>query len=333
MHRIIKAALVVSAAIPLLLSAWFSFEFYLPPKTEAKKMLLELEHGIGAQQIAQTLKEKDAIKKTWPFLLGYKFYFSSKSLKAGEYELILPASTKEVLCILTEGKVYLHPLTISEGLTLREIANHLEDQNLKKAEDFLEACSRTEVISDLDPEAINLEGYLFPETYYFPKGISAEKIVSTMVSHFKSVFNEEWQKRCEELTMTPREIVILASLIEKEASISEEKKMVSTVFHNRLKIKMKLDCDPTIIYALKEQGSFTGNLRKEDLKIDSPYNTYRRRGLPPSPICNPGQKSLEAALYPEEEKYLYFVSRNDGSHVFSRTFKEHQRAVWKYQKR
>lgn len=332
-HRIIKTALVVSAAIPLFLSAWFSFEFYFLPKAEAKKIWIELEHGIGAQQIAQTLKEKGIIKKTWPFLLGYKFYFSSKSLKAGEYELILPASTKEVLQILTEGKVYLHPLSIPEGLTRREIADHLEDKNLNKAEDFLEACSRTEMISDLDPDATNLEGYLFPETYYFPKGISAEKIVSTLVAHFRSVFNVEWQKRAEELKMTPREIVILASLIEKEASISEEKKMVSTVFHNRLKIKMKLDCDPTIIYALKEQDSFTGNLRKEDLKMDSPYNTYRRRGLPPSPICNPGQKSLEAALYPEEEKYLYFVSRNDGSHVFSRTFKEHQRAVMKYQKR
>ncbi len=331
--KIIKAILVVSAVAILLFSAWFSLEFYFTPKSSPKKIFFVIETGQGAQSISQNLKEKGIIKKKWSFLLGYKFFFSPKSLKAGEYAFDLPLSAKEVLIIITEGKIYLHSLTIPEGRTRKEIARHLESLPFIDEEDFLEASSRTEIISSLDKEASNLEGYLFPETYHFPKGTSAEKIVSALVSQFKAVFSEEWRKRAREIKMTPREVVILASLIEKEAFISKEKKLVSAVFHNRLKIRMKLDCDPTIIYALKEEGKFKGRLRKKDLKYKSPYNTYLNRDLPPGPICSPGRESLEAALYPAQEKYLYFVSKNDGSHHFSSTFKEHQRAIIKYQKR
>jgi UPF0755 protein len=154
-----------------------------------------------------------------------------------------------------------------------------------------------------------------------------------MVSQFKEVFGEEWKRRAQEMELSIREVVILASLVEKETSVAEEKKLVSAVFHNRLQRGMKLDCDPTIIYVLKQEGRFTGRLRYKDLKLDTPYNTYLYRGLPPSPICNPGRASLQAALYPPDEDFLYFVSKNDGSHHFSRTFKEHQRAVLIYQKR
>ena len=241
-------------------------------------------------------------------------------------------STKKILTILSEGKVFFHPVTIPEGLTRREIAQHLESLGIIEEEDFLEACSRTELLGSYDIEAENLEGYLFPETYHFSRGISAGTIITILVTQFKTVFTEEWRQRATEINMTPRKVVILASLIEKETSFPEERKLVSSVFHNRLRIRMKLDCDPTIIYAMKEQGPYTGRLLKRLLKLDSPYNTYLRRGLPPGPICNPGQAALEAALYPSDEKYIYFVSKNDGSHVFSRTFSEHQRAVRKYQR-
>ncbi len=330
--KVIKTALIISAVIPLILSAWFSFEFYSIPNVTPKKIFFVVKEGKGVQSIAQNLKEQGIIKKTWPFLLGYKIYFSSMSLKAGEYELNIPVSTKKILRILSEGKVYFHPVTITEGLTRREIAQHLDSLGIVEEEDFLEACSRTELLGSYDIEAENLEGYLFPETYHFTRGTSAEKVISTLVSQFKSVFTEEWRKRAVEINMTPRKVVILASLIEKETSIPEERKLVSAVFHTRLRIRMKLDCDPTIIYAMKEQGIYEGRLLRKHLKLDTPYNTYLRRGLPPGPICNPGQAALEAALYPSKEKYIYFVSRNDGSHVFSRTFKEHQRAVIKYQR-
>lgn len=330
--KVIKPALIISAVIPLLLCAWFSFEFYGTSKASPEKILFVVESGKGIQSIAQDLKKEGIIKKTWTFLLGYKLYFSPKSLKAGEYELSLPVSIKKILTILSEGKVFFHPVTIPEGLTRREIAQHLESLGIIDEEDFLEACSRTELLGSYDIEAENLEGYLFPETYHFSRGISAETIITTFVTQFKTVFTEEWRQRATEINMTPRKVVILASLIEKETSFPEERKLVSAVFHNRLRIRMKLDCDPTIIYAMKELGIYEGRLLKRHLKFESPYNTYLRRGLPPGPICNPGQAALEAALYPSDEKYIYFVSKNDGSHVFSRTFNEHQRAVRKYQR-
>jgi UPF0755 protein len=325
-----KIILVAAVVVPLLLSAWFSFEFYFAPKTSPEKIFFVVNKGQGVYDIAQNLKERGVIKNRHSFLLGYNIYYSSKSLKAGEYLFNLPISPKDILKMLTEGKVYLHSLTIPEGLTRKEIARHLESLNFIDEEEFLAASSKTEIISSLDKEANNLEGYLFPETYHFPRGISAEKIISTLVSQFKEVFSAAWQKRAGEIKMTPREVVILASLIEKETSLPEEKKLVSAVFHNRLRIRMKLDCDPTIIYVLKEEGNFKGRLLKNDLKLKSPYNTYRNRGLPPGPICSPGKESLEAALYPAQEKYLYFVSKKDGSHHFSTRFKDHQNAVRKY---
>jgi UPF0755 protein len=331
--KIIKIALISAAVALLFFSVWFSMEFYRSPRVPPEKILFEAEKGKGARSIAQNLKEAGIIQKKWPFLLGYKFFFASKTLKAGEYLFSLPISTKEVLETITEGEVYLHPLTIPEGLTIKEIAALVESLQFADEDDFLEASGQKESISSLDKDASSLEGYLLPETYQFPKGTPAKTIVAAMISQFQNVFNDEWRKRASEIGMTIREVVILSSLIEKETSIPEERALVSAVFHNRLKRKMKLDCDPTIIYVLKQEGKFKDRLRTKDLKLDSPYNTYLYGGLPPSPICNPGRDSLEAALYPADSKYLYFVSKNDGSHHFSRTFREHRQAVQKYQKR
>jgi UPF0755 protein len=329
--KIIKTGFALSAVALLFFCIWLVQGIYTAPKTSPHEIIFEVEIGKGAKTIAQSLRKKEVLKQELPFLLTYELFFFPKSLKAGEYAFSLPLSAKDVLSTLSEGKVHLHPLTIPEGLTAKEISELLSSADFVRDENFLEAFSQTESLSSLDREAQNLEGYLFPETYFLPKGTPSGEIILTMVSQFKEAFKVEWQKRAQEIGLTVREVVILASLIEKETSIPEEKNLVSSVFHNRLRIGMKLDCDPTIIYVLKHEGRFKDRLRTKDLKYDTPYNTYLYPGLPPGPICNPGRESLEAALYPAEENYLYFVSKNDRSHQFSRTFKEHQRAVIKYQ--
>jgi len=330
--KIIKTILVAFLFIIAVLSSWLSFESACLRRSSRQKIFFEVEKGKGVKAIAQSLKAKGVIKKKWAFLVRYELSFYPRSLKAGEYLFTPPYSTQEILDYLTRGKIYLHPVTVAEGLTAKETIELFLSYGFSSEEEFWRAFQDIEIISSWDRKAQNLEGYLYPETYYFPRSLPAKEIVQKMAEQFKAVFNESWRRRAADLMMTTREIVILASLIEKEASLHEEKKLISSVFHNRLKLRMKLDCDPTIIYVLKQKGKFEGKLRSRDLRLDSPYNTYLYAGLPPGPICNPGKESLEAALWPDEDSYLYFVSKNDGSHHFSRSFKEHQLAVRKFQK-
>lgn len=331
--KIIRLGLISAALLLLLFITWFSLEFYRPMETPPNTIVFEVEKGQTAKEIALNLKKNGIIKKTWPFLAGYRVFFSAQSLKAGEYAIAIPDSPKNILHVLSEGSVYLHSITIPEGLIIQEIAGLLDSEDFAAKQDFLQDVAETSIISSLDKDAPNLEGYLFPETYRFSKGTSSEEIVAAMVFQFTKVFSQEWIERAAELEMSIRDIVTLASLIEKETSLRKEKKTIAAVFHNRLRIGMKLDCDPTIIYVLKLEGRFKDRLRTRDLKYDSPFNTYLYSGLPPGPIANPGRGSLEAALYPTDEKFLYFVSKNDGSHHFSQTFREHQNAVNKYQRR
>jgi UPF0755 protein len=331
--KIVKTGLIAAVLLLLLFLTWFSIEFYRAKKTQPDTVLFEVEKGQTVREIALNLKKNGLIKKEWPIVIGYRIFFSTQSLKAGEYALEIPASPKNILHVLSEGSVHLHSITIPEGLIIEEIANLLDFEGFAAKQDFLMFASDVSFISSIDRDATDCEGYLFPETYHFVKGTSAKEIVAAMVSQFTSVFTHEWMERAEDIGMSTRDVVTLASLIEKETSLPEEKRLVSAVFHNRLRIGMKLDCDPTIIYALKREGRFKDRLRTKDLIFDSPFNTYLYSGLPPGPIANPGKDSLEAALYPADEKFLYFVSRNDGSHQFSQTFREHQNAVNKYQRR
>jgi UPF0755 protein len=330
--KIARKALILAAFMMLLFVSWFSFHFYHPNTGTGEEFLFEVKKGDTASGIAQNLIEKGVIRQKAIFILGYKLFFSPQSLKAGEYAIHFPQSTKEILALITGGNVVLHPITIPEGFTRREIAMYLQTKASISYEGFLRAADGGGTIKDIDPKATDLEGYLFPETYHFSKDFGAEDIVSAMLSQFRAVFVSQWQDRAEELGMTVREVVILASLIEKETSLQNERAVVSSVFHNRLNKGMKLDCDPTIIYVLKQEGRFKDRLRTKDLKYDSFYNTYLYAGLPPGPIANPGRESLRAALYPADTEYFFFVSRNDGSHHFSQTFREHQNAVIKYQK-
>jgi UPF0755 protein len=332
--KLIKIILTTGAVFLLLLIGWFTFEFISITGTAQEVIEFEVKEGQSVAQIADALNDAGLLARKWPFLVGYRLLFSGKSLKAGEYRVEAPLSPRKLLHIFVEGSgIILHPVTIPEGLTRREIARHLRDAQMVDAASFLLASQDPGPIKDWDDRAPDLEGFLFPETYHFPKAETSIRMVEAMVNQFKQTFSEAWRQRAEELGMTVRDVVILASLIEKETSRPEERALVSAVFHNRLRIGMKLDCDPTIVYALKMTDSYTGRLRYRDLKLDSPYNTYLYPGLPPGPIANPGRQTLEAALYPAEVDFLYFVSRNDGTHHFSRTLREHQNAVNRYQRR
>jgi UPF0755 protein len=331
-RKILRGTLALVVVGILFIVVWFSREYRLERPGLAPGTYFEVEKGQGVRGIAAALAKSGLIRSPLAFRLACRLYYPHASLKAGEYDFGRTAAMKDILEALTKGKVYLHPITLREGLTGEEMAEEFERSRLVTRPDFREAFAARDLIADWDPEALSVEGYLFPETYNFPAKTSAREIVGAMIAQFKTVFSDRWRLRAQELGLTIRQVTVLASLIEMETSQPEEKKLISAVFHNRLHLGMKLDCDPTIIYALKLSGEYEGHLRSRDLKLDSPYNTYRHAGLPPGPICNPGRASLEAALYPASEDYLYFVSRKDGSHQFSRSFREHQNAVLKFQK-
>jgi UPF0755 protein len=330
--RIVKSASSIALILLFASLLWVAVELYHPLNIPAGKAVFEVGKGMGAGSVARALKEGGFIRATLPFIANYRLFFHPRSLKAGEYELTSPLREKDLLDMLIKGRVMLHQVTIPEGLTAREILP-LVAPLLADGEAGYEAAVRdTRGIAVLDGRAADLEGYLFPETYSFPRGVAAQNVIEAMVGEFEKMFGDAWRARAGELRLSVRQVVILASLIEKETSVPEERRLVSAVFHNRLRIGMKLDCDPTIIYALKLKGTYGGRLSKKDMSLASPYNTYLNGGLPPGPICNPGRQALEAALQPGPEPYLYFVSRNDGSHQFSRTFAEHTAAVRKFQK-
>ncbi len=300
----------------------------LSPWPWGKAETIYIRPGAGAREIATLLKKQGIIRSRLLFLLAAFSEGSYSRLKPGEYVLSPRMSLFQVLAKLRKGEVVIHPVMIPEGFTAREIARTLASQGLADEERFLTLVFDRTSPSRHGVEGNSLEGYLFPDTYYLYKGIPEEEIIRMMVTRFKQHFGPAEQIRAAALGMTMGEAVTLASLIEKEAKVEEERRLISAVFHNRLRRGIPLQADPTVIYALPRFG---GKLTRADLAVDSPYNTYRYRGLPPGPIANPGRASLEAALYPARVSFLYFVSKNDGTHFFSSTLEEHQRAVRRYQ--
>jgi UPF0755 protein len=287
--------------------------------------------GISSTSIAEALEKKGVIDDARIFLAALWYRGSTQRLQAGEYRFSEPASTFEVIDRLERGDVFYLTVTVPEGLTLVETAALFANKGLGDAEELREVFSRSELIAALDPEATNLEGYLFPETYQLPRRPSAEEIARAMVSHFKRVFDTTRQKKAEARELSPRELVTLASIVEKETGQAGERPLIASVFWNRIRRGMPLQSDPTIIYALKLEDRYDGNLRRTDLEMDSPYNTYLHKGLPPGPIASAGLESIDAVLDPPETEFYYFVSKNDGSHHFSKTLREHNQAVRKYQ--
>ncbi len=287
--------------------------------------------GQAGASIARALEAEGIARDHRLFVAALWFKKATGRLQAGEYRFTKPASTMEVIDRLVDGDIYSLSVTIPEGLTVSETAEHLAEKGIGDVGAFRAAFGRSDLIASLDPEASDLEGYLFPETYQFPRQPAPEEVARALTARFIQFFDEDRLAKAASLDLDVREVVTLASIVEKETGRAEERPLIASVFWNRLNRRMALQSDPTIIYELKRQGRYDGNLRQDDLKLDAPYNTYRFPGLPPGPIASPGLAAIDAVLSPPETKYLYFVSKNDGSHYFSRTLREHTNAVRKYQ--
>ena len=298
---------------------------------QGPEQFVDLPQGSSGPEIGRRLVDAGVVRDVLTFRVALWEAGQARRLRAGEYRFDHPVTPLEVVDKIRRGDVYEHRVTFPEGLTIDDMAPLFEARQLGLAASFKEAAKDPAPVAAFDPEARDLEGYLFPETYSLPRGTPASRLVRLMVDRFEEAFPPELRQAVVERGLTVRRAVTLASLVEKETARDDERPLVAAVYLNRLAIKMPMQCDPTVIYALRKAGKYDGNIKREDLEFDSPYNTYRYPGLPPGPIAAPGRPSLEAAAHPAAVKYLYFVSRNDGSHVFASTLVEHNRNVRKYQ--
>jgi len=324
----IKTLLAAAAFAVIAVTGWIARELAGP--AGGPQAFFEVEKGWSARAALERLADAGLVRAALPLRLACRVFYPGQSVKAGEYLLAPPLTSKAAILKIFGGRVHLEPVLVPEGLTADEIAVLLRPADPAGAEAFRRAALDPGPIADLDPRARDLEGYLFPETYSLPRRAPEIDIAAAMVARFREVFDEPRRRRAAELGLSVRDAVTLASLIEEETALADERPLVSAVFHNRLRLGMKLDCDPTIVYALKREGHYAGRLYLKDLKFPSPYNTYLHAGLPPGPISNPGLAALDAALHPAAESYLYFVARGDGSHRFSRTLGEHLDAVRRF---
>ncbi len=329
----------LSLGLALVLAAggavWWAYsELHRPFASypEAEKVI-EIESGSTAAAILDRLEENGVLADATLARLYLVHVLGGPSLKAGEYRFDAPLTTPEVLARLIAGEVVAHKVTVIEGSTIAETARQIADAGFGDFDRLEAEMQKPARIADLDPAAEDLEGYLFPDTYSFTRGISEARIVDAMVRAFRVRLERDLVPAGFEPRPTAlRELVALASIVEKEAALDDERPIIAGVYANRLRRGIALYADPTVIFALKRLGRWDGNLRRPDLELDSPYNTYRYAGLPPGPICSPGLASLLAALEPADVPYIYFVSRNDGSHVFATTLAEHNRNVEEWQK-
>jgi len=311
------------------IGAFRLFIFWITPagKTD-NDIVVQIPPGSSFVKAAQLLNDAEVIRSVRLFVLMGKIRGLSGSIQAGELSFRVDMTPKEVLDVLSRGKAFLYSITVPEGYTVKQIGKLLQEKELADYDRIIALSEDTEFVRSLDVPADRLEGFLFPDTYAWPRGTPEEQILRRMVEHYKKIFTPDLRIRANAMGMTELDVVILASIVERETGSPDERGLVSAVFHNRLRKKYRLQSDPTVIYGLDD---FDGDLKKSHLRKDTPYNTYTRLGLPIGPIANPGAESIRAALYPEKVPYLYFVSRGDGTHVFSNTLVEHNKAVNTYQ--
>jgi UPF0755 protein len=298
----------------------------------AEGVFVDLPHGASSRAVAHLLKQNGVIRNSTAFEI-YSRRHPKRRLQAGEYFFNQPISGHDVFWQIADGHVYEQPFTVREGETVFDIARELEAGKFMSATEFLSAARNPELIRDMSPNAKSLEGFLYPATYNLPRHPAASEFAAEMVKKFK----EEWNRIASAQPIAPAaaiagHVVTLASLVERETPKPDERPLVAGVFENRLSKNMRLQCDPTVIYALEQIGQYKGTLTGEDLRFDSPYNTYEHGGLPPGPIGNPGEVALRAAISPAKTPYLYFVANTQGGHFFAATLEEHNRNVTKYRR-
>lgn len=311
-------------------AAWLGVSLHRPYRGFPDEgVFVEVRRGASVRAIAALLEEKGVVPSQLAFELLCRWR-AHRPLQAGEYRFDRPRSPYDVFEMLAAGRVYVVTLLVPEGRTLFEIAALVEQAGLGPREEFLAAARDPSLVADLAPHAANLEGFLLPATYQFPRRTPAREVAAAMVRRFREV----WRTLPQELPrgLDVAEVVTLASLVERETGTPEERPLIAGVFFNRLRIGMPLACDPTVIYALQLADRYRGTLSRADLRFPSPYNTYRRRGLPPGPIANPGEAALRAALAPAATDYLYFVANAQGGHFFGRTLREHNANVAHYRR-
>ena len=334
MKRFLGWTTIVLILAALAAGGWIYLTLEKPYKGyEGAEQFVEIPSGIGTSSMGKRLADMGVIRSAPSFRLAVWMRGAGRKLQAGEYRFDRPMTPTEVVDKIARGDVYVRAITFREGLNIREMASLFESGGFGTAADFIAAAKNASLVHDIDREARDLEGYLFPDTYTLQRRATAEQLVERMVGRFKKAWTPELQQQASARGLSTRQLMTLASVVEKETGKAEERPVVAGVYTNRLRIGMPLQCDPTVIYALMLAGRYDGNIRKDDLQIDSPYNTYRYRGLPPGPIAAPGTASLVAAARPADVPFLYFVSRGDGSHVFSATLAEHNRNVVTYQLR
>lgn len=327
-RRLVGLGLGGFATVALIVAFLAAFEVWLflrlPVSPHPKSTPVDIPPGTSAMSVANQLQAEGIIADAQAFYWLCRYRAAAHRIRAGEYAFPFPMTPDQVLDKLVQGKVVLHRVTLPEGSTIRDIARSLDREGLGRDADVSDLARDRAFIQSLGLDHITLEGYLFPETYHYPKNESAGAILKSMVYQFRRQFTEEMRRRAFEVGLSVHEVVILASIVEKEAAVDTERPLIAAVFLNRLRRGMPLQSDPTAVYDLPD---FSGPIQPAHLKRQSPYNTYLIKGLPLGPICNPGARSLQAVLFPADVPFLYFVSNHDGTHQFSNTLSEHQQAI------
>jgi len=329
LRRIFAYGLLVVAAA----GGWLAYELLVPYQGFSKEgVFVDVPRGAPLRQIARLLAENGVVRSAAAFEAYARWQARTRpaGLQAGEYFFSRPMTSLEVHRMLAEGRVFLYTVQVPEGYSMFDIAVLLEEKKLTHRENFLDAARDPGAIRDLAPEATSLEGFLFPATYEFPRHVTAREIAGAMVRRFREVWASFPAEGRNPQNVSILRVVTLASLVERETGQRDERPLVSSVFYNRLRRHMALQCDPTVLYALRLAGQSRTALTLKDLRFKSPYNTYRNPGLPPGPIANPGEQALRAALFPPKTDYLYFVSDARGGHFFSKTLAEHNANVARF---